>query len=54
VGRLVPLLRELENRGEKGNMAGTGSIYEKAQKEFQILRGHLKLHPDGVLETNVT
>ncbi len=52
VGRLVPLLRELENRGEEGNLAGTGSIYEQAQKEFQILRGHLKLHPDGVLQTN--
>ena len=54
VGRLVPLLRELESRGEVGNLDGTGSIFQRAQKEFQILRGHLKTHPNGALETNVT
>lgn len=53
VGRLVPLLRELETRGEIGNLEGTSSLYERAREEFQILLGHLQLHPNGVLESNV-
>jgi CheY-like chemotaxis protein/HPt (histidine-containing phosphotransfer) domain-containing protein len=52
VGRLVPLLRELEVRGEGGNLDGTEPLYEQARKEFMILRGHLELHPDGVLQKN--
>lgn len=53
VGRLVPLLRELEHRGEEGRLEGTGSIYKRVREEFGILRDHLELHPDGMLETNV-
>jgi two-component system, sensor histidine kinase and response regulator len=53
VGRLVPLLRELEDRGAEDRLEGSNSIYERAREEFGILRKLLRLHPDGVLETNV-
>ena len=53
VGRLVPLLRELEHRGAEDQLDGSGSIYERAREEFGILRDHLELHPDGVPETHV-
>jgi len=53
VGRLVPLLRELEHQGEEGQLEASNLLYKKARKEFGILRDHLELHPNGVLETNV-
>jgi hypothetical protein len=54
VRRMVPLLRELEHRGEEGRLEGSGPLYERVRREFVILRDHLELHPDGVLETNAT
>ena len=54
VGRLVPILRELEQLGDEGKLDATGSLYEQAQKEFGILKDHLELHPDGVLQTNAS
>jgi HPt (histidine-containing phosphotransfer) domain-containing protein len=53
VGRLVPLLRKLEQQGEEGHLETSGLLYKKARKEFGILRDHLELHPNGVFETNV-
>ena len=50
VGRLVPLLRQLELCGEENKLDATPPLYERVQKEFQILRGHLQLNPIGLRE----
>lgn len=51
--RLVPLLRELELRGEQDHLDGTVPIFEQARREFVTLRDLLELHPDGIVETHL-
>lgn len=54
VGRLVPILRELEQLGDEGRLEPTASLYQQAETEFQILRRHILRHPEGVLATKTS
>jgi hypothetical protein len=42
--RLVPMLRELEHKGEENKLQGAAAICKSASREFERIRAFLEAH----------